>query len=170
MLTYIAALVCGVLIIGFDQITKYIVTVNMELGDYSEFLSGVIEFYYKHNTGGAWSILSDHPWVLLALTVIAMIICIVLLVKSGTKNKLLFWALTLVISGGMGNLIDRIFRDGKVVDFLHFEFWPQFPVFNVADIAVVIGAGLLILYFVIDTINDYKRKKSPAKADNDEQD
>ena len=75
--------------------------------------------------------------------------------------------LSLVVSGGVGNLIDRIFRDGKVIDFLHFEFWPQFPVFNVADCAIVVGVGLLILYFVIDTVNEYKFKKSGLKENAD---
>ena len=65
-----------------------------------------------------------------------------------------------MISGGIGNLIDRVFRDGKVIDFLHFEFYPTFPVFNVADIAVVTGAGLLILYFVLDTIKDSRKAKT----------
>ena len=54
-------------------------------------------------------------------------------------------------------MIDRVFRDGKVVDFLHFEFYPTFPVFNVADIGVVVGAGLLILYFVLDTLKDIRK-------------
>ena len=57
-------------------------------------------------------------------------------------------------------MIDRIFRGGNVVDFLHFEFFPSFPVFNVADCAVVVGAGLLILYFILDTIKEEKQKKA----------
>ena len=70
----------------------------------------------------------------------------------------------LVLSGGVGNMIDRVFRDGNVIDFLHFEFFPSFPVFNVADCAIVVGAGLLILYFLIDSVRESKRK-SAEKAD-----
>ena len=62
------------------------------------------------------------------------------------------------------NMIDRVFRDGNVIDFLHFEFFPSFPVFNVADCAIVVGAGLLILYFLIDSVRESKRK-SAEKAD-----
>ena len=69
---------------------------------------------------------------------------------------LFLWAGSLILSGGIGNLIDRIFRDGKVIDFLHATFI-NFPIFNVADCAVVIGAGLLIFYFVLDMKNDAKR-------------
>lgn len=168
MFTYIAALVCGVLVIGFDQLTKYMIATNMELGESAPFLKGVVELHYTHNTGGAWGVLSGYTWVLLVLTALAMTICIVLLVKAGAKNKLLFWAISLVVAGGIGNMIDRIFRDGKVVDFLHFEFYPTFPVFNVADIAVVLGAGLLILYFIMDTVKDYKNKKTSAKVEDNE--
>ena len=56
-------------------------------------------------------------------------------------------------------MYDRIFRGGEVIDFLHFEFWPTFPVFNIADCAIVIGAGLLILYFILDTIKEFKEKR-----------
>ena len=53
----------------------------------------------------------------------------------------------------------RVFYGGNVVDFLHFEFWPTFPIFNVADCAIVVGAGLLILVFILDAIKDMKSKK-----------
>ena len=88
-----------------------------------------------------------------------MIISIYALIKYGLKNKLLFWAITLVLFGGIGNMIDRIFRGGFVVDFLHFEFWPQFPVFNIADCSIVVGAGLLILYYIIDMNKECKSCK-----------
>jgi signal peptidase II len=57
-------------------------------------------------------------------------------------------------------VIDRIFRGGNVVDFLHFEFFPQFPIFNIADCAVVLGAGILILYFLIDTVKERQNGKN----------
>ena len=56
-------------------------------------------------------------------------------------------------------MTDRVFRDGNVVDFLHFEFFPSFPVFNVADCAIVVGAGLLILYFILDAVKEERLKK-----------
>jgi signal peptidase II len=63
-----------------------------------------------------------------------------------------------VLAGGLGNMLDRIFRGGMVVDFLHATFI-NFPIFNVADCAVVIGAGLLILYYMLDIKNDLKKEK-----------
>ena len=162
MVSCILAIVCGLVLLGLDQYTKYFISTTMTLGESHGFLKGFIDIVYIHNTGGAWGMLSGYTWVLLALTAIVMIICIVLLVKTGTKNKLLFWAISLVVSGGIGNMIDRIFRGGNVVDFLHFEFFPTFPIFNIADIAVVVGAGLLILYFIIDTVKESKKTKIKA--------
>ena len=57
-------------------------------------------------------------------------------------------------------MIDRIFRGGKVVDFIQFAFWKEFPIFNIADCAVCIGALLLFLYFIADIINDRKKQKN----------
>lgn len=171
MLSYILACACGLCLLGADQYTKYIANTAYVSGKFEQpiqFINGIIDFVYTENSGGAWGVLSGYTWVLLSLTFIVMLICITLLLKTGLKSKLLFWAISLVVSGGIGNLIDRIFRDGKVVDFLHFEFYPTFPIFNVADIGVVIGAGLLILYFILDTVKETKIKKVITETKTDE--
>ncbi len=160
MLSISLAIICSLLILGLDQYTKYFISTNFQLGQGAEFINGFIDIHYIHNTGGAWGILSGNTWFLLSITFIVILILITLLLKVGMKSKLLFWAVSLVLAGGVGNIIDRVFRNGNVVDFLHFEFFPSFPVFNVADISVVVGGGLLILYFLIDMINEQKREKS----------
>ncbi len=157
-MSFIIAAVVSVLFLVADQITKYIVTVNMTLGESRPFLKGLIDFVYIYNEGGAWGFLSGYQWILLTITSIIIIVFITVLVKYGMNDKVLFWSICLVLSGGLGNMIDRIFRGGKVVDFLHFEFMPDFPVFNIADCAVVIGTGLLILYFILQTIKENKTK------------
>ena len=75
-----------------------------------------------------------------------------------TADKGLIVGFVLILAGAIGNMIDRIFRNGMVVDFLHATFI-NFPIFNVADCAVVIGAGLLILYYMLDIKNDLKKGK-----------
>ena len=161
MISYILALVTFALVLGVDQYTKYFIMNNYTLEkEGNKFINGFIDIVYIHNDGGAWGILEGHTWALLAMTIVIMLVCVALLFKWGANNKLIFWAMTLVLSGGIGNLIDRVFRDGKVIDFLHFEFWPEYPVFNVADIAIVVGVSLLMLYFVIDTVKDLKSKMS----------
>lgn len=166
MISYILALVCGILILIFDQLTKYYIMSNFYLGQSCDFIKGLIDIVYIHNEGAAWGMLSGRTWILICFTVIAMTFCGYFFYKYGRTNKLMLWGLTLVTSGGIGNLIDRIFRDGKVIDFLHFEFWPQFPVFNVADCAIVVGVGLLILYFIIDTVNEAKSKHTEKESEN----
>lgn len=164
MISYILAVLCGVAVLVADQLTKYYIVSNFEIGGTAEFLKGFIDIIYINNKGGAWGILNGYTWALLSITAIVMVVCFTLLLKLGKKNKILFWAITLVLFGGIGNMIDRIFRDGNVVDFLHFEFWPTFPIFNVADCAVVVGAGLLIFYFIYDSIKDAKEKKLKASS------
>ncbi len=163
-MSYILAVITAVIFLVADQVTKYIVMSNMTLHQSIGFIDGFMDFTYIHNDGGAWGMLGGQRWILLVVTAIAMVLILFMLIKYGRKSKLLFWAGCLVLSGGIGNMIDRIFRGGEVVDFLHATFI-DFPVFNVADCAVVIGAGLLILYFVLDTVKEYKEKKASKQGE-----
>ena len=167
MVSFIVAVLGGLAILVIDQLTKYFIISNFSLGQSADFIKGLIDIVYIHNEGAAWGMLSGKTWILVAFTTVAMGFCGYLLWKYGRENKLMLTGLSLVVSGGIGNLIDRIFRNGKVIDFLHFEFWPEFPVFNVADCAIVVGVGFLMLYFVMDTINEYKSKKSGLKENAD---
>lgn len=158
VITYIIAVICGIAVIALDQYTKYYIAGNYALAESHIFIPKVLDITYVKNSGAAWGMLSDRTWLLISITAVVMLICIALILKYGTKNKLLFWAMILVLSGGIGNMIDRVLRGGSVVDFLHFSFWPQFPVFNIADCAIVLGAGLLVLYFLIDLWHEAKQK------------
>ncbi len=160
MISYILALVTGALVLGIDQYTKYFISLNFEYGQPHDFIDGLLNVVYIHNRGGAWGVFQGKTWGLLIVTSIVMVICVIMLIKFGKSSKLCLWALSLVIFGGIGNMIDRIFRDGNVIDFLQFDFWQDFPVFNIADCAIVVGVGLLILYFVIDTIKEFITKKA----------
>lgn len=167
MISYILAVVVGLGIIAADQISKWIVAENMVLsGKAIPFIDGFVQFSYIHNEGGAWGLMSGQTWLLVSVTVIAMLICLALLLRHGAKNKILFWAIICILSGGLGNMIDRIFRGGKVIDFIDFQFM-DFPIFNIADIAVCVGTGLLFLYFILDSIKDVKaRRKKIAEKEN----
>lgn len=160
MITYVLAVLCGALVMVFDQYTKHIIAANYVLGGKGKVLiPGLIDIIYVRNDGGAWGMLGGSTWLLLSLTVVIMLVCIALLLKYGAKNKFMFWAILLIISGGLGNMIDRIFRGGYVVDFLHFTFWDSFPVFNVADCAIVIGGIMLVLYLISGIFKEYRNKK-----------
>lgn len=159
----ILALVVAALVVAADQITKYLIAINLTTSSKAiPVLGGLFNIRYTTNSGAAWSILSGKTWFLVAITLAVMTVCIYMLAKKTYGSKLMFWAVSLVLAGGLGNLIDRIAR-GAVVDFIEFGFF-DFPIFNVADIAVCTGAGLIILYFIVDLIKDAKLKKKNAES------
>lgn len=162
-MTYIIAIAVSVLFLVADRFTKYLVESNMALGESVPFIPGFMDFTFIHNEGGAWGILSGKTWLLVVFTAVVMVGCVIFLIKNGRKNPLMFWAVCLILSGGVGNMIDRIFNDGKVIDFFRTLFI-EYPIFNVADIAVVIGTGLLILYFLLDLIKEQRAKKAEKAA------
>lgn len=166
MISYILAVLSGVAFFIADRYTKDLVSSTFILSETKDFIPGFIDFTYINNRGGAWGMLSGYTWLLVSVTVIIMLVCIALLLKMGFKDKLMFWAISLILFGGLGNMYDRLFNEGNVVDFIHLSFMPEFPVFNVADCAIVIGAGLFILYFVIGMINDTKEKKTVSLPEN----
>lgn len=166
----VLAIICGLLVIGIDQLTKYLVTINMDLNEVIPVIPGLINFNrIPPNAGAAFGMFQGQTWFLITVTGVIMIICIAMLIRKTFDSKIMFWALCLVLSGGAGNLIDRIFRGGGVVDFLEFGFF-EFPVFNVADIAVCIGAGLIVLYFIMDFIKDARNKNTSIDKINAEED
>ena len=143
-----------------DLWTKYIVVQNFELHESINILP-VFNLTYARNYGAAFSFLADHSgwqkYFFLGLAVVISIALIVMLYKNKASMKLQNCAYALIIGGAIGNAIDRAYH-GYVVDFLHF-YWDiyHYPVFNIADIGIVVGAGLLILESILD---HRKNKKS----------
>ena len=110
-------------------------------------LPGVVELTRVHNYGAAWSSFSGQRWLLVGLTACILLAILTVLVRRIVRHPLGVTACCLVLSGGLGNILDRL-RLGYVVDMLHLQFWPSYPVFNVADICVVCGAVLGAVYFL----------------------
>ncbi len=126
-----------------DQLSKYFISMWMSLNESIPLIEGVFHITYVKNFGAAFSILQGKQFFLITVTLIALILInIYLVVKLKENHRILSLALSFIIGGGYGNLIDRI-RLGYVVDFFDFR---VFPVFNIADICVCTGCGLLILY------------------------
>lgn len=131
-----------------DLLTKYIVTQNFELYESVNVLP-IFNLTYARNTGAAFSFLADHSgWQKYFFIVLALVISAVLvylLRKNSAQQKLQNSAYALIIGGALANMADRAYN-GFVVDFFDF-FWREwhYPVFNVADIAICVGVGLLIL-------------------------
>lgn len=146
-----------VLIVAFDQITKYFASSKLTDGHIASFIPGVAQFRYAENTGMAFSMFSGARWVFIALTVVVCVGVFYYMFSNKCKSLWLYWSLGVILSGGIGNLIDRV-RFGYVVDFIEPTF-VNFAVFNIADCAVTCGAVVLIGYLVFDVIKDTKKPK-----------
>ncbi len=132
-------------IVAADQISKYMVTICMQTGQSIVLIRDFLHITYVLNPGAAFGMLPYQTlfFVIITLLVIGFIIYYYRTVDN--KYNLLRVALSLQLGGAIGNLIDRIIRDGYVVDFIDFKIWP--PVFNLADSALVIGIGLFVIAF-----------------------
>lgn len=172
MVSYILAAVVAIIVLAADRFSKYIVSNNLIPGTSYDFIPGFMDVTYIENDGAAWGMLGGYTWLLISITIVVMLAGIALLLKWGLKDKVLFWAAMLILSGGIGNMIDRIFNGGFVVDFLNFTFI-DFPVFNIADCSIVIGAGLIILSLFKSILDEQKQKSrmtvvSETQDNNDE--
>lgn len=156
-------LLLAVAIIIFDQITKYLVVNNIGLTDSIKVIPQVLDFVYVKNKGAAFSFLADRNYGIILLSLISLIFCIGVLIyifKRKPDNKLLMTSLMLMFAGAFGNAIDRILRR-FVVDFIELKFI-EFPVFNIADISITVGAALIIIYIL------FFDKKTEQNEDNQE--
>lgn len=163
-------LICIIVIalsVIFDQLTKQLAVHFLEKGDPFDVIPGVFRFSYVENRGAAFGMLDDHRWVFMIISTVAIAAMLVYMWKFAPKSIFLTVGLSLVVGGGIGNMIDRV-AYGYVVDFIDFCAFPNLWmwVFNVADACVCVGAGMVMLYFVIDIIKDAKKER--AAKENEE--
>ena len=154
---HVSCTIMIILIVAFDQITKYFASLKLADGSVAKFIPGVVQFKYAENTGMAFSMLSGARWVFIALTVVVCVGVFYYLFSNRCKSLWLYWSLGVILSGGIGNLIDRI-RFGYVVDFIEPTF-VNFAIFNIADCAVTCGAVVLVGYLLYDAFKDVKKPK-----------
>ncbi len=134
------------LLVILDQGIKLLVINNLSLTDTFEFIPNIINFIYVKNTGAAFSMLSGKTFI---LGIFSLVVCIALiwyLIKHTPQDIFPLISLSLILGGAAGNLIDRLFR-GFVVDYIELCFI-NFPVFNLADIGITVGAVLLMVYVI----------------------
>ncbi len=149
-----------------DQTTKAWAVKNLRLGD-REVIPGFLNWAYAQNTGVAFSMLDDHGdagrWGLSVVAFIAAALVLYFFWKTPRSDDRILGALALLLAGIVGNVVDRA-RLGFVVDFIDVQFgnW-HYPTFNVADMAICIGAGILIL----DMFLTKKQEVKPDKSDDE---
>lgn len=144
-----------IMIIAFDQITKYIAKSTLYPDKAIHFIDGFLEFRYAENTGVAFSMFSGGRWVFIILTSAVAIGMLVYMFTRAQKNLWLYWSLGVIVAGAIGNLIDRIFL-GYVIDFINPTF-VRFAVFNIADCAVTLGTVSLVAYLIFDIFKKEKK-------------
>ena len=142
----ISITILGLIIL--DQVSKIFLAKDITI------IEGIIKFTYTENTGGAFGIFSSSTIAIIIFNIIILfMVARFLILQKERMNNLTIIALTLILGGGLGNLIDRIFR-GYVVDFIDITDLFQFPIFNFADIILTIGWVLLVIGVILTTIKN----------------
>lgn len=154
--------VCIAAIAAVDQLIK-IAVLNSSLvsGEVSTVIDGFLQWRYVENTGAAFSLFTGKTALLSVFTAVVLLVGFYLIIAKKIKSKVALVSVVMLMGGGLGNLIDRVFRH-FVVDYIEVLFI-DFPVFNFADCFVTVGEFLLVSYLVYDIVRDYK--KAGQKAD-----
>lgn len=168
---YSAIIVLGIFL---DQLTKFFVQKYMDLLETIPLIKGFLHITYTTNDGAAFGMMDDpsQRWIFLVISSVAIVAFMVYLYLGHAENMLYGVSIAMVVSGGIGNMIDRLGFGfyvnpntgmGEVIDFIDFRgIWNA--IFNGADSFVCVGAGLLILALVIDLVKEYKAEKAAKNA------
>ena len=151
---YASVIFVGILL---DQLTKLLSSKFLSQVETVPIIKDVLHLTYVENTGAAFGMLKDHRWVFMLISTVMIIGLSTDLFGGLAENKLYEISVAMIISGGIGNMFDRIGL-GYVVDFIDFRLI-NFAVFNGADSFVCVGAGVLVLALVLDIIKEAKAKK-----------
>ena len=130
----------GILVFIIDQLVKHLVVSTMHLGQSLPVIKGIFHITYVLNPGAAFGMLEHQRWFFILVALAAVLLGVAFYKKLQQESFLMRSGAGLLLGGAVGNLADRI-QSGLVVDFLDFRIW---PVFNIADIAICAGAGILI--------------------------
>lgn len=144
---YIIPIIIIGLLTAFDQLTKFMITSSYELYESRPVIKNILSFTYIQNRGMAWGMLQGKRIIFVILTIIILFLCFAIYsnIADKAKYRLLRANMIILISGALGNMLDRI-KLGYVIDFFEVKFI-DFPVFNVADIYVVVS--MIIIFILI---------------------
>lgn len=151
-----------ILLVTVDQLLKIIMEVWLQPIGAHPMIEGFLEFRYVQNTGAAFGVMENRTWLLAAVSVVIIAVGVYFICSGKLNNPLYSATAILVIAGGIGNLIDRIFRH-YVVDFIATQFI-DFPVFNFADILITVGEFLLIACVIYEIVKESRQKNSPENS------
>lgn len=145
----IFAIVAIIVLVAGDQLIKYWCVNNLVLHESQDFIkigdTKIFDLTLHYNTGAIFGSMAGKRFFLIFTVVIITAVCIYVMIKYRKRSKVLFSSMILMISGGIGNLIDRVFNGGKVIDMFDFQLF-DFAIFNFADICVTAGVVLFCIY------------------------
>jgi len=164
----IFSLIAAAILIGIDQLIKlWAVGTLQEQGTIPFLHIGnfeILDLTYLENNGAVFGSFAGMRWFLIGIVSVMLLICLWGMIHYRNHSKLLSISLSLIFAGGIGNLIDRIFRDGRVIDYIEVKLF-HFAIFNFADCCVVIGIVLFIFYVLFsDTQKNNSNNKSIADS------
>lgn len=151
--------------IVLDRISKQLVLKYISKGEIVKCIPGVFHLTYLENKGAAFGMLANNRWVFMVFSVVAIALMIWYIIKDNPQSMWVKTSLGLLLGGGIGNMIDRVFR-GSVTDFIDFEF-VRFYVFNIADACVTVGCAILIVYVICESVKEKKKSAPEEKSDNE---
>ncbi|MBR4286860.1 MAG: signal peptidase II [Clostridia bacterium] len=157
----VIAVIVIALLVGADQLFKYLAVQYLADGDYFTVIENVLRFRFVKNSGAVFGSFSNHTAILTVFSVLLLAGAIFLLATNKKRSRFMNVCLVLMISGGIGNVIDRI-RLGYVIDFIEPTF-VNFAVFNFADCLITVSAFLIIGYLIYDFVKDAIRVKNKYK-------
>ena len=167
----------AIILIGIiaDQVSKLIILAQgWAIGHEVPIIDGLLTFTLHKNRGAGWGMLADNRWVFMVLSTAAIIAFSLYIFLGHADNKFMGISMTLITSGGIGNMIDRIFL-GEVTDFIRFPFlyypkfsggikWAEFPIFNIADCFVTVGAFAMIFALIAALVKEIKKERRAKRG------
>ncbi len=157
----IASLVTVVLLLGIDQLIKYYVDLYLKGSPAVVVIRNVLQFNYLENDGAMMGFMGGKTGIMTALAIACVIVMLVVIFSGLIRNRIDYWCCLLMISGGLGNIIDRVFR-GYVIDYIEVLF-VDFYIFNFADCLITCSAFFLIFYQIYLIYKENKMKKAGEK-------
>ncbi len=153
-------------IVGLDQWTKWLAVLYRDTLALEEIsILGLFRLSYTENTGAAWSMLQGQTWFFLLVLAIFIAILGVMLWKKWLSKKFELFCMAAILGGALGNAADRVFRGGRVIDMIEFDFWQSFPTFNVADCFITLGCAALVVYVLFfDKAETNKPQKNEEES------
>jgi signal peptidase II len=164
--TKIWYLMITALVLMIDQFTKYWMSINLREGEEIDVIRGFFKFSYTENPGIAFGMLNNGnvKWLLVTISVGAILVVAFYMTRTASSNRLLLWSLALLAAGISGNLVDRV-RMGRVIDFILIYYKDyQWPVFNIADTAITIGAALMAIELFIPPQHERAAVAEPIES------